>query len=94
MLRIIAIVAACLVVGDATRLLPEADDVECCDGDGKQCPPMCPTCTCAWHSLKTAPATVVEIKPIRLTTFLVELPPPAAGHGRLAPPPTTRPPIA
>jgi len=93
-LRIIAIVAACLFAGDATRLLSEEDGIECCDGDGKQCPPTCPACTCAWHSLKPAPTTVVEIKPITMTTRLVDLPSPTVGHGRLAPPPTIRPPIA
>lgn len=94
MWRVIFILAAALVVANTTGLLPEGDDTECADEDGgKQCPPTCPTCTCAWHSLKTALTPVLEMRPIDLTSLTVELPPPDDAQGQLVPPPTTRPPI-
>ena len=94
MWRVVFIFTAALVVANTTGLLPEGDDVECADeSDGKQCPPTCPTCTCAWHSLKTALTPVLEMRPIDLTSLTVELPSPDAAHGQLVPPPTTRPPI-
>lgn len=89
------IFAAALVVANTTGLLPEGDDTECADGDcGKQCPPTCPMCTCAWHSLKTAPAPLFEVRAVELTSRTVELPPLDGWHGQLAPAPMTRPPIA
>lgn len=95
MWRIILIFAAALVVANTTGLLTEGDDTECADeSDGKKCPPTCPTCTCAWHSLKTAPSPVFEVRAIELTSRTVELPTPTTGHGQLAPAPWTRPPIA
>lgn len=94
MWRVILILAACLVVADTTGLLPEDESVECADeAAGRQCPPTCPTCTCAWHSLKTAPPPTHQLRPILLTARQVDLPPPAAARGRLAPPPSIRPPI-
>jgi hypothetical protein len=93
--RVIFIFVAVLVVANTTGLLPEGDDTECADRDeGKQCPPTCPTCTCAWHSLKSAPTQVIELTPIELTSRAVELPPPSGTDGRIAPAPVTRPPIA
>jgi len=91
--RVILILALCLVVGDATGLLAEGDEVGCTDGDGARCPPTCPTCTCAWHALKTAPTATVELRPIDRTARTVDPPPPAVGHGRITPAPSTRPPI-
>jgi len=92
--RVIFVLAAAFVVANTTGMLPEGDDTECADEcDGKQCPPTCPTCTCAWHALKTAPSAVVELTPIELTSRTMELPPPGGADGRTAPPPTTRPPI-
>ncbi len=95
MWRIVFIFAAALVVANTTGLLPEGDDTACADGDGgKQCPPTCPTCTCAWHSLKTAPAPLFEVRAVELTSRTVEPPTLDAWHGLLAPAPWTRPPIA
>ena len=94
MWRVVLIFAAALVVADTTGALPECDDTECTDeGNGKQCPPTCPTCTCVWHTLKTAPISLVEMPPIDFTSLIVELPPVRGAHGRLAPAPITRPPI-
>jgi len=93
--RIVFLLAAALVVANTTGLLPEGDSTECADEpDGKQCPPTCPTCTCAWHSLKTTPSAVFEVRAIVLTSRTVELPPLTTGHGQLAPAPWIRPPIA
>jgi hypothetical protein len=93
--RIVLIFTAALVVANTTGLLPEGDDTECVDEDGgKQCPPTCPTCTCAWHTLNSAPVAVFEVQPIELSSRIVALPQPTAWRGRLAPAPTTRPPIA
>ena len=95
MWRIVLVFAAALVVANTTGLLPEGDATECADCDGgKQCPPTCPTCTCALHSLKTVPAPVFEVRTVELTSRTVELPPLDGWHGLLAPAPTTRPPIA
>jgi len=91
--RVICFLAAALVVANTTGVLPEGDDIECADSDGKQCPPSCPTCPCAWHSLKSAPTAPVELNAIELTTCAAELPPPRGADGRTAPPPITRPPI-
>lgn len=99
--RVIFIFAAALIVANTTGLLPEADDAQCAgdgagrtdDGHRTPCPPTCPTCTCAWHSLKTAPTAVIEIKSLELTSSAAELPPPRGADGLTAPPPTTRPPI-
>ena len=94
MWRVVLVLAAALVVGDATGLIPEGDDTECIDEcAGKQCPPTCPTCTCGWHSLQSAPTPLLEMSPIELTTRTVDLPPPADADGLSAPAPTTRPPI-
>jgi hypothetical protein len=94
MWRIVIILATVLVVGDATGLIPEADEIGCADeADGKQCPPTCPTCTCAWHSLKTAPAPHIALTAIDLIERTVELPANRDGHGLLAPAPAHRPPI-
>jgi len=97
--RVLIIFAVALVVANTTGLLPEGDDVRCADDGGSDghrtpCPPTCPTCTCAWHSLKSAPTAVIEIKPLELTSSAAELPSPRGADGRTAPPPTTRPPIA
>ncbi len=95
MWRVILVFAAALVVANTTGLLPEADSVECSDdADGKDCPPTCPTCTCAWHGLKTALAPVFEVRTVDVTSRTLELPPPTVGHGQLDPAPWTRPPIA
>ena len=95
MWRIVLIFAAILVVGDVTGLFPEVDEIGCRDEpEGKHCPPTCQTCTCAFHSLKTAPASVVELKTVELTARTIELPPAHDGHGLLAPAPAQRPPIA
>jgi hypothetical protein len=92
--RIVFMFSAAIVVADTTGLLSEADDTQCCDeSDGKQCPPACPTCTCAWHSLTSAPTAIIEIKPIDLTASTLDLPPPGGADGRTAPAPITRPPI-
>lgn len=99
MWRVVFIFLAVLVVGNTTGLLPEGDDPQCADegannGDGKQCPPSCPTCTCAWHSLKTTPTPVFEVRAIEFSSRTVDLPAPTTGDGQLVPAPTTRPPIA
>jgi len=92
--RVILLFAAVLVIGNATGLIPESDDVTCTNEDGgKQCPPTCPTCTCAWHTLKTAPAPQILLKKLQFVARAVELPAPTEVHGQLAPPPMTRPPI-
>ncbi len=94
MWRLVFVFAAALVVADSAGLLPEGDDTECSDEcAGKQCPPTCATCTCAWHSLRSAPTTLLEMAPIELTSRTVDLPPPDAADGLTAPAPTTRPPI-
>lgn len=94
MWRVILIFAALLVVANTMGVLPEADDTECVDqGEGKQCPPTCPTCPCAWHSLTSAPVAALEVKAVELTTGAAELPAPRGADGLTAPPPTTRPPI-
>ena len=83
------------MVGDATGLIPEGDEIGCADEpDGKQCPPTCPTCTCACHSLKTAPVPLVELNEIELAARASELPPARPFHDRFAPAPAQRPPIA
>lgn len=92
--RIVFIFAATLVVANTMGLLPENDDIECADQrDGKQCPPTCPTCVCAWHSLRSAPTASVELPAFELMTAAAEPPPPSGANGRAAPAPTTRPPI-
>ena len=96
MWRFVVIFAVALVVATTTGLLPEAaeDDVARTDEcDGKQCPPTCPTCVCAWHSLKSAPTAIVAMTVLELTSAAAELPPPAGRAGRTVPPPTLRPPI-
>ena len=94
MWRIVLILAAVLLAGNATGLIPEGDEVGCTDEpDGKQCPPTCATCTCVWHSLKTAPSMPIELNTIELTARAVELPPAREGHGLIAPAPEQRPPI-
>ena len=90
--RIVFLVAATFVVANTTGLLPEGDETACCDG--KQCPPTCPSCTCAWHSITTAPVAIFEVPAIALMDRAVELPTPRAGDGQRAPAPSTRPPIA
>lgn len=90
----IFIFLATLVVANTTGLMPEGDDVECRDEpDGKQCPPLCPTCTCVSHSLQTAPLAFIAFTTVDLTIATIELPPPADVRGQLAKPPATRPPI-
>ncbi len=92
--RVIVLLATALVIADATGMLPEADDPTCTDeADGKRCPPTCPTCTCAWHSVKTAPVTPIVLAPVDSLARTVELPQPSEARSRLAPPPTQRPPI-
>lgn len=93
MWRVIFMFLAILMVGNATGLIPDADEVACTDDDGKECPPTCPTCTCAAHQVKTAPVALVEIATVELS-WNVELPPLPAVHGRLAPDLVHRPPIA
>lgn len=95
MWRLVLIFAAALVVGHASGLIPEGDEVGCTDEqDGKQCPPTCPACTCVWHSLKTAPVARVELARVEWIARAVELPHARDGQGRLAPAPALRPPIA
>jgi len=94
MWRVIILLATMLVVADATGFMAEADDVCCTDEDGgRQCPPTCPSCTCAWHTVKTAPTAQIQITTVRLETQTAAPPAPAEAHGRLAPQPITRPPI-
>ena len=94
MWRFVLIFAVALVVANTTGLLPEGDAVACADDrDGKQCPPTCPTCVCAWHSLQSAPAAIVELTSLELSSAAAELPAPGGSDGRAIPPPTTRPPI-
>lgn len=94
-LRVIFVLAAALVVADATGLVDQCDEISCTDEEpGKQCPPSCPTCTCAMHTLQSLP-TVYQVE-IRLPgpACSIELPPPVDADGRGAPAPSTRPPIA
>ncbi len=94
MWRFVLIFAVALVVANTTGLIPEGDNVECADeSDGKQCPPTCPTCVCAWHSLKSTLTAIVELKSLELTSAAAEPPAPGGSDGRAIPPPTTRPPI-
>jgi len=93
MWRVIFIFLTFLMVGDATGLIPDADEIACADGDGKACPPSCPTCTCAAHQVKTTPVAQTELAQVELT-WTVELPLVLAVHGRIAPDFVHRPPIA
>lgn len=88
-------IAGALIVADATGLLSDCDESCVDDTDGKQCPPVCPTCTCAGHTARLAIplAEVVTIVPARESCVVVS-PVPANVRGRLAPPPLIRPPIA
>ncbi|HEY4183297.1 MAG TPA: hypothetical protein VGM90_41020 [Kofleriaceae bacterium] len=95
MWRVLLIFAVVLMAGDATGLIPEADEVACADeANGKQCPPSCPSCTCAWHSMTPAPVAGIELATIVRATRAVDLPELRAQHGRLAPDLVHRPPIA
>ena len=97
MWRFIILLVTALVVADTTGLLVESDDAECCKdehGSGKQCPTTCPTCPCAWHTLRAAPVADVQITITPIATRAVEMPSPEVVRGELAPAPITRPPIA
>jgi hypothetical protein len=91
--RAIFLLLTVLMVGNATGLIPDADEIACSDDEGKECPPSCPTCTCASHQAKTAAIVQIELVQVELT-WSVELPPLRAVHGRLAPLFVNRPPIA
>ena len=94
MWRVIFILAAALMVGNATGVL-DSCDASCVDDDGgKQCPPSCPTCTCAGHAaLSMPPLTVVEVA-APVATQIIDMLVPSVIRGEEAPEPLTRPPIA
>ena len=73
MLRILLVVTLLLAVGQASGVLWLGGDTcgEDCP-DGKQCPPQCPTCTCAGTSVPSIPAPVATIAPAPGVEHVVE----------------------
>lgn len=90
----IILLVTALFVADTTGMIAESDDdIECRDDAGKQCPPTCPSCACAWHTMNTAPAPSFVVVKLLGATHTIDLPPIETVHGRLAPAPIQRPPI-
>ena len=93
MWRVIIVLAAALVVGNATGIFDTCDGT-CLDDDrGAQCPPSCPTCTCAGHATPSVLPVQVAMLVRPLASHVVEMQPSAVVRGRQAPAPLTRPPI-
>ena len=79
MARILLVLTLVLAFGQASGMPVLGDTCgEDCP-DSKQCPPLCPTCTCASASLPSAPAPVaIMATPIALAPRVLVFAAPAA----------------
>lgn len=80
-IRIVMIAALILAFGRASGVFwfGDACSADCSDdcGDGKQCPPGCPTCTCA-PTTQTMPSTHITVTEPERDVQRVEFVAPAA----------------
>ena len=93
MWRVLLLVVAALVVGDATGGFDACDEACLDDAGGRQCPPACPTCACAPHVASVMPARIEIASAVECRARVVEMPVVVGVRGEPAPLPALRPPI-